>query len=151
MGDNKSFKRIATSILIYKVLSRYRAVSRGNEIIENCLKSLAEDIESLKKYKSENYTEVENDVSIAISDLAKDLNLYDEEIMPILRRVEKALETFAFIEHLAVPRAWDEEKKKEITRLINQMLLFRKKYYNELENCEIIYKEKVQEEEPELV
>ena len=31
------------------------------------------------------------------------------------------------------------------------MLLFRKKYYNELENCEIIYKEKVQEEEPELV
>ncbi len=151
MGDCKPFRRIATSILIDKVLKTYRAVSRDNEIIQNCLKSVAQDIKDLTTYKYDNYTEVQNDVSIAISDLAKDLNLYDEEIMPILRRVEKALETFAFIEHLAVPRAWEEEKKKEITRLINQMLLFRKKYYNELENCEIIYKEKVQEEEPELV
>lgn len=140
MGDNKAFRRIATSLLAKAVVEKYdKILHRNNEIVNQCVKHLKEDREALQVYINANYTGVNNSALEAIKETAKDLNLFDEEIMPILHRLEKGIETFQFLQYIEEPRGWDEEKKKEITKLINQMLLFRKKYYNELENYELTY------------
>jgi hypothetical protein len=140
MQDNKPFRRIATSLLIEEVLERYNELlGRKNEIVANCLKSVEQDKKDLNTYTSNNYTGVRGETAQAIADLAKNLNLYDEEILPTLRRVEKALETFNFLQYFQKPSYWDEERTKEVSKLINQMLLFRKKYYD-LENYELVKK-----------
>jgi len=141
MEDNKPFRRIATAMLISKVLKKYdELIGLNNPIVTNCISALNTDEETLQAYLRTNYRSTgDTSLTLAIAETAKNLNLYDEEIMPILRRMEKAIETFSFITYLEKPRPWDTQKQEELSKIIHQMLLFRKKYYKELENYELVY------------
>mgnify|MGYP001020789135 CR=1 FL=1 len=138
---NKPFRRIATSILAKEIVDKYNSIlGKGNEIVKNCLKNVGEDLQLLIDYadKNGNYY-AQSVLSEEIISVAKTYNLFDEEIMPVIKRMEKNIETFDFIQYIVAPRNWEEEKIKNVTKLINQMLLFRKKYHNQLENYELVY------------
>lgn len=138
--STKPFKRLATAILIEKTLLLHDTILRGNnEIIKNCLEPLFSDIETISKYKRNNLLKIEEEASKIILEAATSLNAWDEEILPVVRKVEKAIGVFDFIKYMDTPKSWNDIHKKGVKTLINQMLLFRKKYYKDLENYELIY------------
>jgi len=150
MSDNKPFRRIATALLAEKVVGKYNAIYRSSsEIIKTCLKNVEEDLTKVRAYINEHAESFTQEAGKAIADLAKEMNLYDEEMLPLINRVDKNMETFSFIQHIKVPSYYETDKLGEINKMINQMLLFRKKYYNELENYELVYKPQVEEKQEE--
>ncbi len=138
---NKPFRRIATAFLAKEVYDKYTTIlGSSNSIVSNCLKNVQEDVDLLSAYidKNSNYY-ARREMYSEIMGVAKTYNLFDEEFMPVIKRMEKNIETFSFIQYIVQPRNWETERTAEVTKLINQMLLFRKKYYNALENYELVY------------
>lgn len=150
LGDNKPFRRLATARIAEKVLQNYEKIlGRQEAIIANCLAPLEKDVKTLIKYRNDNQRYgVGDDIWKPIEDVASTYNLYDEEVMPLIRHVNEKINVFSFLKYIETPRSWDEEKKKEISSFINQMLLFKKKFANELENYELVLKPVLAVEEP---
>lgn len=150
MGDNKPFKRIVTAILGERVINDYSNLTRDkNEIIQKCLVPLDENIRKIRNYNYANSKFIRSDVATAMLEVAKSKNLWDEEMMPTIKNVENTLKTFDFIKYIAKPNIWDAETVKEVNTVIHQMLLFKKKYKNQLENFELVYQEPIIEIVPE--
>jgi len=146
MGDNKSFKRIVTAILGERMINDYSNLTRDkSEIIQKCLVPLDENIRKIRNYNYANSKSIRSDVATAMLEVAESKNLWDEEMIPTIKNVENTLKTFDFLKYIAKPNSWEIDNVKEINTLIYQMLLFKKKYHNQLENYELVYREPVVE------
>jgi len=142
MEDNKPFRRLATAILAERMLEEYSVLFKNSrDVIQKCLLPLEQKIQVISTYKFANSKGVKSEVATIILELAKDKNLWDQEYFAIIKDVEKSLSVFDFIKYITVPSRWDEKSIKEVNTFINQMLLFKKKYHNQLENFELVYKE----------
>jgi len=126
MEDHKPFRRIATAIYAEKMLQTYNKIaSNRSEVIENCLKPVHDTILKIQDYIRENISSSDTEIANAILEVAKAKNLWDEEIMWEIKKVEKTLGTFDFMEYLVVPRYWDNETIKKLNKFIYQNLLFK--------------------------
>lgn len=132
--DCKPFMRLASAIAFDKALKDFKKISRFQEgIFQNCLSGLINDSDRLAEYVYKNLKDIDDEeVEKYILQVADQHKLYDYELWDVYTRLKEGTKKYDFIACLIEPRVWDEEERKKYTRTINQMLLFRKLYYNDL-------------------
>lgn len=153
MGRNcKPFMRLASAIKFDELLEQYRQVKNYQEpIFKRILKHVNKDAKKLEEYVTANLGYFpDKEVRNKIIDAADLNDLYDKELWGEYKRLREEVERFDFIALITPPNAYNHELKDRYNRLINQYLLFRKKYYKDLENAEIVFK-KTKTEEDEMV
>lgn len=141
-NDCKPFQRIASSILFSRVMSDFNKLQHSKRpIFHQFLESYLEDYDKLTGYVQNNLVSASTDVEIedAILEVAKEKDLFDKQIWDVYLRIKQAVDRFDFLTCLQVPSVWDKEATRKYERLINQMLLFQKKYYD-LEGYELVKK-----------
>lgn len=143
MLDSKPFKRLASSILFNKVIEEYTELKQGKEgIFTRCMQLVEKDYKVLADYvfkNLKNIGDIDDTVSDYIIAVAEEKELYDKELWPEYLRIKEAVKRFDFITCLKEPNSWDNEEIRKYNRHINQMLLFRKKFYDDLgEGAEIV-------------
>lgn len=136
------FKRIVTAIRIEGVLEDWKTLLRGkNSIIDQSLSKIQRKIDVLKEYSSNNseYIRMSDAIKESFLLTAKENNLWDLRIISDVEEVEKALGTFYFLKYIKEPNYPTEQDKRDFSRIVNQMLLFQKKY-GALENYDLVEK-----------
>jgi hypothetical protein len=99
-GDNKMFKRIVTSTLIYKLTKKYQyAFQWKNQLKGNCT-DLYIKLDKLNEYQKAHYKYCDDSIFQAMLELASANNLYDHEIYYLYKEVESILEKLPFIDNL---------------------------------------------------
>ncbi len=127
----KLFKRIVTSIRIEDALnSWYKIVSGRDDVTTIYMEKLDYTKRKLEKYKNENFqrSSLSREVKDSFLNVAYEHNLWDEAVLPSVKRMEKALETFYFLEYVEIPRYGSEEDVRKVKKIINQLLIFQKKH-----------------------
>lgn len=139
--DCKPFMRLASAIMFSRVVEDYQKLSNHkNGLFKMCVSTLDNDVAVLKKYQDENYLDCgEIATESAILQVAESKNLFDMQYWDVYQRVRAGLKKFDFINLLQEPSYYDTEHQKRYQTIINQMLLFRKKFYNDLEGAEIVF------------
>lgn len=140
-NDCKPFQRIASAILFHRVLDDFNKIHAGRkDIFDQFLVSYVNDSQQLRKYVDDNFIDTaEVAVENAILEVAKEKDLFDKQLWDVYLRMKTAIERFDFLTCLKSPQSWDKEAIAKYKRLINQMLLFQKKYYD-LEGYELVKK-----------
>lgn len=143
--DCKPFMRLASALAFERALEEFYKVSRyKNGIFQHCLAGLLKDSKILEDYVTKNMNNgVSDEVTELILTVADEHKLYDYELWDLYLRMKEGTKKYDFITCLVEPRIWDNEEQKRYTKTINQLLLFRKLYYDDLpEGAEITFKEK---------
>lgn len=138
--DSKPFKRLASAILFESVIDDFENLRRNREeLFLTCLSTLEKDYLTLKEYTEANFKDTGDDeVKGYILQAAKDNDLFDKQLWDVYLRLKEAVIKYDFVTCLKTPGTYDVEAQKKYKRIIAQMLLFRKRYYNDLpENVEI--------------
>ena len=131
--DCKPFMRMASAFLFEEVIDRYNEIGKfGNDTFKKIFKRLHDDKEQLRRYKEDNLKYVGAEVKGAIMDVAAEHDLFDKSLWEEYTRVKEDVKKYDFITLFKDPYYGSEEEKKRYERAINQMLLFRKKYYDDL-------------------
>lgn len=137
MGDNKTFGKIATSILFQREIDEFNLLFRNdNQILQKCTKKYYDDYQKLTQYSNDNYKN-SGEMNKEILQMAETYNLWDYTLWEEYKNVKKCNVDYAFVNQLKAPGKWDSVAEKRYNTTISQMLLFRKKYYNELQDFEI--------------
>lgn len=150
--DCKPFMRLATSILFRNLLTDFDKIShRRNELFKKFLSSYVEASTRLRQYHNENYTNrISTSLENIILDVAYEKDLFDKILWSEYMYVKEGIEKYDWITCLEEPSIYSEEETKKYNKIISQILLFRKKYYNEFpENAVIVFEEKPVEEDVE--
>lgn len=141
--DCKPFMRLASAIRFKEMLDTARALENSsNAIIRVSTRGLSDDLQKLKDYCAKNLEFTDEEKS-AITDVADKYDLYDKSLWDVYTRVKDAIGKYEFIAFMRAPAHYDTDLQEKYNKFINQMLLFRKKYYGDLpEGAEIIIKMK---------
>lgn len=98
-GKNKPFKRIVTSYLIHKLIDKYNQTFHKASLMKNVSIALYERLNLLMKYDEDNYHRIgDEDVYLAMVDVAKQYKLFDETIYTEYNQLKELLDGFPFIE-----------------------------------------------------
>ena len=99
-GNNKMFKRIITSALIYRLTKKYQyAFSWKGQLKGNCT-DLYIKLDKLNEYQKAHYRYCDDAIFQAMLELASANNLYDHEIYHLYKEVESILDKLPFIDNL---------------------------------------------------
>lgn len=145
--DCKPFMRLASAIKFEELLQAYNQVSNyKNVVFKRILKTFNKDAGELKNYVDRNMLHptygLDQNLKNIIIDVADAHDLYDKVLWDRYLRVKEGVEKYDFITLFNVPSTTNVELTKRYERIIHQMLLFRKKFYNDLpEGAEIVFKE----------
>lgn len=144
--DCKPFMRIASAIKFKEVLSALGNIKNyKNPVFAKALKFLSDDENVLKKYVDSNFryglaTDIEN----IIIDVADEHKLYDQEFWDVYKRLKENTAKYDFITLIHVPSSTNAELTQKYETLVNQILLFRKKFYNDLQGAKIVFEDEKQ-------
>lgn len=139
----KLFRRIVTRMRAEDVLEKWEAISReGHEVVQKCISPTWELQKQLETYCEDNkpLRGVSKEQIESFINTGHEHFLWDLEILPLIEKMERALSTFYFLPYIDYPRYATEEETKSVKRVINQLLLFQKKY-GALENFDLVEKE----------
>jgi hypothetical protein len=139
------FRRLASAILFGRVVKDYETISsRHSYIFAECLSHLSKDMRELSSYVTANYsTKVNATIEESILQIAEEQNLFDKQLWDVYIRVKDEVKKYDFITLLEPLSYYRKEDREKQFKLINQMLLFRKKYYQDLpESIQLIVKDK---------
>lgn len=142
--DCKPFMRLASALVFDRVLDEYNEIKKYRSgLFQKCLASYVEAAEKLTKYVAENLKDTgDGEVKEYILKVAEDKDLFDKQLWDVYIYLKNGVAKYDWITCIAEPRYWDDESTKKYNRVIAQLLLFRKKYYNDLpENIEIVFKD----------
>jgi len=140
--ESKPFMRLASAILYKRATKEFDSLTNHkNGIYKLCIEHLLVDVETLEDYIDRNlvYTG-DSAVETIILETAEENKLFDLKNHDIYNRVREGIKKYDFVSLLKEPSYYDTEHQKRYNSLINQILLFRKKYYNDLEGAEIVFK-----------
>jgi hypothetical protein len=132
--DCKPFMRLASAVKFQEVLDHYKNIKNyKNPVFQHSLRSLNADAGKLNKYVEANLAHNLSDaLENIIIDVADQHNLYDLELWPEYMRLKENVHKYDFISFMSVPSYSNQELIDRYDKLVNQILLFRKKYYNDL-------------------
>ncbi len=141
MMESKPFARLASAILFQRLTKEYEKLSRHkNGVFRLCVEPLQKDVEKLEKYWQANLTDCgDSKTESLILDTAEEHKLFDLQLWDVYQKVRTDLKKYDFVNLLQEPNYYDTEHKKRYDCLVNQILLFRKKFYNDLEGAEIVF------------
>lgn len=134
------FRKLATAIKAKKVIDIFDSIYNGHvDVIKNLVGKYYEDVQTLKKYYETNWSRyIPGELISSVMVIAEEHNYFDLTTMVIVDRVKKDIERFDFIPMLKVPSTWDTEALKKYSKVINQMLLFRKLYHKQFPDFDIV-------------
>lgn len=154
---SKAFKRMMTSIRYNDLVEEFNKLfdRKEIEVIQDLVKPLYKDIQTLKDYVNKNNKRVNSEILDELLAVAEEHNLYDFEFFDVYNRVKQEMKKYEFINLIQKPNHWNEEAKAKVKTLIGQVLYHQKMYHNLHESIEIELKPKeipvkVEEEELEL-
>lgn len=148
----KPFMRLASAIKFDELLEQYRQITNFRDpIFKKMMKGLNEDARKLQDYVTRNLKSVGAEVKNTIIDAADLNDLYDKELWGEFTKLKKEVEKFDFLALITPPSSYNQELQERYNRLVNQMLLFRKKYYDELKNAKIVFEPETKTKTDELV
>lgn len=125
-GDSKVFKRLVTSHLIAKLISRFSNSFIHIEDIRNLSEPLANHMEILKKYKAKNYQQSSffNDETFnKMLKIAQEKGKFDLEIYYIYNRVVEILEKYKSIDTICRKMY---HKDQDMLNCLSDILKYRK-------------------------
>jgi hypothetical protein len=140
----KPFMRLASAIKFERILRDYNDVEKyyKNPVFKKMMKKFNKDIEKLREYVSKNQEyRMDDTLGNKILDAADQHDLFDKELWGEFTRVRDHLRKFDFISLMQVPQSSNHELTKRYETLVNQLLLFRKKYHDDLEGAKIVFEE----------
>lgn len=155
--DCKPFMRIASCIKFSEILEDYAQLKNHKNIVfKEIFKTFNSDADKLKRYVDKHimmHYSLSDQIKNIIIDVADEHKLYDLELWAEYLRLKENVQKYDFINLLEVPSTTNHELTKRYERLVNQMLLFRKKFYNDLpEGARIVFDQpEVKTKENEVV
>ncbi len=127
------FLRLASSIVFSKAISELASIKKyKSKVFEKFVSHLHNDEMILAKYVSQHSAYLDDKVKESILEVADEYKLYDYSLWDVYLRVKEGIKKYDFINLLQEPQYYDKETTERYERLINQVLLFRKKYYDDL-------------------
>lgn len=140
--DCRPFMRLASAIKFKEALDEFDHIKNYKSVVfKHLFKSFNDDAERLRKYVSEHtHYGLGEKLDNIIIDVADQHNLYDMTLWAEYKRLKHNVEKYDFINLIHVPSTTNHDLTKRYERLITQILLFRKKYYDDLpEGARIVF------------
>lgn len=134
--------RLASAIKFDEVLKQYNSITSFRDpIFRKVLKNMNKDAKVLQEYVNKHLETVSDAGKNMIIDAADINDLYDKELWGEYTRLRKEVERFDFLALITPPQAYNHELKARYNKLMNQYLLFRKKYYDDFKNATIVFEQ----------
>lgn len=136
----KLFKRIVTAMRADNVLYRWNSITNSNEdIVNDCLEKVKNKLEIIQSYRQDNLLQrsISAEAKESFLAVAHEHSLWDMEILHEIIALEKALDTFYFLQYIEYPRYGSDEDKRRVKKMINQLLIYQKKF-GSLESYELV-------------
>lgn len=131
--DCKPFSRLASAIVFQKALEELDSVKKyKSEVFRKFVSHLHKDEIALRDYVNKNMAYLDDKAKTAILEVADENKLYDYSLWDVYTRIKEGAKKYDFINLLAEPPYYNKEMQERYQKLINQILLFRMKYYNDL-------------------
>lgn len=96
-GKNKPFQRIATACLIDKLTDKYNYVFRNHECLQPISTDLHNKVESLRKYKSSYFKDMNDEVRDAIIEHATENKAFDPSFHSTVVEIETICKKLPFL------------------------------------------------------
>ena len=100
-GKNAPFKRIVTATLIDQLISKNRYVFEKSEMFKHVSTDFYNKLETLLTYKRSNYVSTNNELNLAMLQVAREHKLFDENIYPEYLQMIDILNKLTFINPLS--------------------------------------------------
>lgn len=127
----KTFSRIVTAILFQKALKKCADIKYSvyTQVVNA---KYEKSLSKIKEYVAEHIDEssLSPVVKEGLLKLAEEKGLFDKQFWPEYLNVKEYGDTYGFLTLIKTPHSWDDQEKKDVKRLVNQILLFKKKYYD---------------------
>ncbi len=140
LEKTKAFSRTVTAMYAKSVVDDYEALTYcGVKIIGTSLSKLGKLYQDVKAYATSNCgsLNVKNEFAVQMFTTAREFNLWDQEYISTIQKLENGIKDFEFINLLAT-NIYDKVKLDKINTFIYQTLLFKKyKYPETLQHLEI--------------
>ena len=132
-GKNKPFARMATTIIVNRLINDYSQVFGKSERVKLVSTELGEKLEKLTRFVTINISRASKDVEDTIVEFAIANNIYDMEIYSLYLEIKTLLEKLPFIKPLfqTIP-GYISESNNDITLIIADLF----KYYKQKVNLE---------------
>lgn len=143
-GNNKPFNRLASAILFGRAVKDYNNMG-AEGIVKECIQKYAKDVAELGKYINANYNNFDGNYSMEedVIRVCQENNLFDKQLWDVYMRVVENNKKYEFLRVFSKPSVHQPQNTKDrYSRVINQMLLFRKKYYNDFEEYDFLVQKK---------
>lgn len=141
MGEKggKLFGRMCSAILFAKELIIFEKISKGagSELLKDCMTGYTICAARLRKYVKQNETSVDEQLEQEMLAVAEEHSLFDKQLWDRYVKIKDFNSKYDFLSLFGY-RPYDAEARDRYKRVINQMLLFRKKYYNDFEDYDIV-------------
>jgi len=152
-GKNMPFKRIVTAQLITSLIYDNKNVFDKLEMVKSISNSLGETLEKLEMYKRDNYENSNGTIHTAMLEVAKQYNLFDENIYSEYMKINELLSKLSFLDVLCKNIRWYDYKEDKMYFVLVDMLKYHKhridyKHYNitlNEENVEVLTDEIIEE------
>ena len=137
----KPFLRLASAIVFEKALMDLNKIkSYKSQVFKKFVSHIDKDANELQDYVNRNMSYISDEVKTTILEVADEYKLYDLSMWDVYLRVKEAAKKYDFINLLQEPSYYNQELNAKYEKLINQILLFRKKYYDDLpEGAKIVF------------
>lgn len=144
--QSRPFCKIMTSLKYEKALDKYDDIYRSSksEIIDNVLSKFRDQKEVLRNYVRQNGKNIPNNLLQELKEIAELKGLYDHSLDDVYNEFMNNISKYEFISCFKTPNAWDDEEVAKYQKVINSMLLLKKKY-NNFDDLDIVVTEKPQE------
>lgn len=129
----KPFLRLASALVFNRAIEDLNKIKAyKSNVFKNFVSHIHKDEMLLKEYISKNSAYMSDDAKNMVLDIADEHKLYDYSLWDSYLRVKEACSKYDFINLLQEPPYYNTEMREKYEKLINQILLFRKKYYDDL-------------------
>jgi hypothetical protein len=126
-GKNKPFKRLITAYLIHELIKKNPDVFEKKDQLSKLSKDLSDKLNILENYKKEYYCHSNVNIYTAMLDVAKDNNLYDEEMFMIYKEINNICNSYIFLQPLCDKLEYYQTDDSQILNAISDLFKYYKK------------------------
>lgn len=124
-GKVKQFRKIATSIYVSRLLSRFCGVRNKRELFDSVKSSINEDMQKLLDYSNKNYCSNSTIYENTILDICLQNDELDYSIVPSINNIENTFKNLEYVDDLLSSLSYGS-KSKSVQRVLVDVLKYNK-------------------------
>lgn len=140
------FGRMCSAMIYKKELEVFNSTVKHHntlEYIKELFPSYNDAAKKLGVYIDKNNVYVDEEVAKEMMDVAEEYKLWDNQLKDKYLLIKEFNKKYGFLTLLGYYK-YDSTQGQSYKRIINQLLLFRKKYYNDFEQYELMVPKKIE-------